>query len=226
MKEFTVDFLANGIEAIVKQHFLAEGKKFIDTMKSYFKKHPWPSSINKEMITNSIDLLLEEKLPAPSASEVFTDLMMLQTRSAPKISANRKKLLKELKEIILTSKTVKCIHLNSNLGIAPFIHGGGFTPTFAAPELICLNCGANVTLFPGRKLEKEFGIKISKKDRKKIDDWVKECEKNSHKTKKFIRSSSNLPLDPIGEYQKSIQWKGEIPITIVNTKLFDSKSGT
>jgi hypothetical protein len=150
--------------------------------------------------------------------------MLFQTRLAPKISKSRKELLIHLRDIIQNSSTVTCDH--ADLGIAPFIHGGGFFPTQVWPELICKKCGLNITLFRNRNLF-QLGIKINKKEMNKIYDWCKEFYSDmTPKGNKHALSASKIVEDPISEYKRSEKWMKPVPIKIIDKKLLESKSGT
>ena len=148
---------ANGIRIIVTDS-LDDGNEVIETFQECFKENSWPPTMSKTKTLKSLQMLMDEELPAPDPGEVMVDMLLMQSRKPLKISKKRKGLLKKLKKLIEDSKDIDCPH--EDLGIAVFMHGGGFCPVIGVPELICKTCGLNISLFPGM-VPKEYGIKVS-----------------------------------------------------------------
>jgi len=109
-----------------------------------------------------------------------------------------------------------------NLGIAAFMHGGGFTMPTHTAELICKDCGLNITLCPGiptKTYKDDFGIIITPATLKKLDKWAESIDRTK------VRSSSDILKDPVKIYNESIQWDKAIPLKIVDIKKLNSKTG-
>lgn len=198
-----------------------KGMDAVKKLKKYLDKNSWPIAMRKEDALKAIDMLLNEKLPEQELGQAMVDMMLMQTRKAPTISKKSAALLKEVKTIIENAKEIECDH--TSLGIAPFMHGGGFTPNIGLPELICKKCGVNVTLHKGI-VPKEYGIKILKKDLKTINQWAETCF-SSQRSGHRVHSANEIIDDPILAYEHSIKWDAEIPIKITDPKLFQSMTG-
>jgi hypothetical protein len=212
--------------AIIVKEDVKIAVKIIEEFDKFFKVNPWPIQFSKSQAIHAIDCLLTETPPPLDPGTVMVDMMMMQSRKMPKLSATRKANLEKLKTIVEGAKGDDCKH--DDLGLAPFIHGGGFTPTFAAPELICKSCGLNVTLFPGipiKKYKSEYGIKITKKNLGVINKWAMELFNDRSKANK-VNFSDNITEDPIGAYNDSIKWDGPIPFKIEKPTVLDQKSGS
>jgi len=212
--------LMEGVEIIVKGSSEG-GQNVVNETEKYFEGNPWPINFSKDDAIQAIQYLLDEELPVDPAA-MFTDLMSARTRTMPKLSDEGKELLEKLKVVIRDAKGIECKH--ENLGLAPFYHGGGFSPTFAAPELICTTCGLNVTLFSGIKPHK-YGLKISKKNLEVINTWAKECDEAQRSGGDRVHSSNMITENPIKAYDKSIKWDGPIPLKIDKPKVLESMSG-
>ena len=210
--------ITRGLKLVVKGT-ADEGNNALKEFEEYFANNPWPMTMNKDSALEALQFLLDEKLPDPEPSDVIMSLITFETKKAPKLSKRKKVLVENLRILIENSKTIECNH--EKLGVAPFIHGGGLSPTFAAPELICLDCGLNVTLFSGIKPDK-YGLKIPKKDLKSLNDWADSCFNDRSKQ---IHFSDDITKDPFGCYEKSVKWDGPIPVKIVNQKVLESNTG-
>ena len=190
----------------------------IRELTDYFKKNPWPQAMSKEQCLSAIDLVIESKLPPGNP---LVDLLSMEKKVIPRMNKTQLKWLEQMKEIIVNSEMASCDH--KDIGIAPFLHGGGFTPGFAAvPELICPECGLNVTLFSETKLE-DIGLEMSKEDFQALTDWAKGCYER--RSEKKVLSSSIITDNPVSALTKSPnKWKGILP-TITNLVELGKKSG-
>jgi hypothetical protein len=219
----TPKLFMKAVTIIVKEND-KNGQQVIEELETFFKVNPWPIQFSKKQAIHAIDCLLTKTMPPRDPGSVMVDMMMIQLRKMPKLSAARKFKLQRLKTIVEGAKGDDCKH--EDLGLAPFIHGGGFTPTFAAPELICKSCGMNVTLFPGitvKKYKEDYGIKITKTKLMEINKWAEQCFNNR---KMRVQFSDHITEDPIGAYNNSVKWDGPIPLKIENQTVLQQKSGT
>jgi hypothetical protein len=190
----------------------------VQAFKDFLTINGWPMGYAKETATKALRLLIQEELPDDPVGPLL-DMMAGVTRTPAKLNEFQKGNLREMIKIINTSEPHKCKH--EKLGIAAFIHGGGFSPMYNAPELICRNCGLNVTLFKHTTVQRyrsDFGIRISKKNLEGLNTWANDGQKRVH-------SSSDLTKDPIGCYNRSTKWKGPIPLKIEKPLKLESKSG-
>jgi hypothetical protein len=213
------DLCKDVLSKIVRQN---KGKEALEQIKTYFHNNVWPLSLDKQSFLKAIDFLIKGELPF-NPSDVVITILTGEKKVPILLSVNQKQFLKEVSDIILKAKVEKCSH--KRLGIAPFRYGGGFTRDISLPEIICLSCGLNVTLWESQnKTMKDLGIQITKKNLQKIQDWAMACQRNQ-KTKRIL--SANIILEnPIDAYKKSEwKWQEKIPLTIVNIKKFESFSG-
>jgi hypothetical protein len=228
----TLEELKKNIETIVKGS-LKDGRSIIIELKKYFENDVWPSTMNKQRTIEGLNLLINGNLPEPDPGQIMMDLMFLQSKKPIRISSQRKHLLEQLRDMIQTSKDVSCNH--EKLVIAPFLHGGGFTPIIARPELICLNCGLNITLgmFRQRKnskrifREEHYGLRVTnKKELKKLFEWCGNEEEHNGRILKNVRYADDITKDPKGEYEKSAnKWLGQIPFEIIDKEKLEALTG-
>jgi len=128
----------------------------------FIDKNGWPIAVTKDSTYKAIDCLIESKLP--DMPENLVDLVIHgQVRTLPTLTKYQIEMLRRVKKIIYNATVMKCNH---KIKIGVFYHGGGFTPSISAcPELICENCGLNVTIKRRRtpkELKEIIGVKISK----------------------------------------------------------------
>jgi len=191
--------------------------KAVELFQKYIDKNGWPIGYNKSTTNTALRLLINEELPGDNIQAVF-DIMAGITRRAVKLTKSQKHHIKLIIDIVNKSKSHKCKH--KDLGMAPFLHGGGFFPIIVVPELICKTCGLNVTLsqyIETTNYRKNFGIVISKHFLEAINYWATTC--------KDVQSSRDILRDPIGAYDRSQKWIGPIHIKIENSTKLESKSG-
>jgi len=207
--------LKNTIGNIVKSRGQA---KAVQLFQKYIDKHGWPIAYPKSRTCDAIRLLISEELP-DDPTQVLMDMITGVDRKPAKLTKNRRDNLKIIMRIINKAGRHKCKH--KDLGVAPFLHGGGFYPmTYNVPELICKDCGLNVTLSQYIKIDeyrKNLGIVISKHFLEALHYWASTC--------KNVQSSRDIVRDPIGAYNKSTKWIGPVRIKIENSAKLESKSG-
>lgn len=207
--------LKDTLEQILK----SDGEvKVLNRFRTFLRDNGWPMGYAKSSFRSSVTLLINEELPDDPEGALL-DMLIGQTRSPIKLKEGQKTVLKEMLKLGNAAERRKCEH--KHLGIAPFVQGGGFFPCYAGPEVICLACGLNVTLYVPKsitKFKKDFGLDVTKEALKEIWDWANSC--------KGIVSASDILRDPIGAYNRSKHhWEKEIPFKITNRKKFESKSG-
>lgn len=191
----------------------------IEEFQAFLEDNGWPMGYAKSSFHNAMTNIIEEELP-DDPEGVLLDMVLGQTRSAIKLKESQKVVLRKMVELANSSERHKCEH-GKHLGIAPFMHGGGFSPPYTKPEVICTACGLNVTLYyPGSitRFKKDFGLDVTKDQLKELMDWANSCRR--------VASANGILRDPIGAYNRSKNhWEKEIPFKIVNRKKFESKSG-
>lgn len=184
----------------------------------YINENGWPSAYNRSAACNSIRLLINRELPDDPV-QVFSDMLCNIIRKPIELTKSQEKHLRLVIEIINKAKGNKCRH--ENLGIAPFLHGSVTSPIIAIPELICKNCGLNITLSNRISIadyRKNFGIKTSKEFLDAISRWAKNCQN--------VHSSGIILRNPIETYNISSQWHGAIDIEITDFTKLASKGGS
>ncbi len=180
----------------------------------------WPMGYAKSTFRDAMSKIIGEELPDDPEGALL-DMLLGQKRSPIKLKKGQRVVLKKMVEFANLARRHKCKHSPEHLGIAPFIHGGGFSMPYAQPEVICTTCGLNVTLYYPKSIaqfKKDFGLDVTKAQLKELWDWANSC--------KGIVSASDILRDPIGAYNRSKhRWEKKIPFKIVNRKKFESKSG-
>ena len=208
------DAIKRTMSDIVKKRSQARA---VQAFQDFLTIYGWPMGYPKTTAIKALRLLINEELPDDPIRPLL-DMMDGVTRKPAKLNKFQKGKLEEMIDIINSSKSRKCKH--EKLGIAPFVYGGGVTPTYHAPELICRNCGLNVTLFRHRTVKqyrKDFGIRISKNNLEKLNKWANESKR--------VYSANGIVRDPVGSYNRSNKWKGPIPLKVENAVKLESKSG-
>ncbi len=202
---------------------MADKEDAIKDFESYLENNGWPMGYAKSMFKRAINHIIQEELPDDPEGALI-DLLLGQARKAIKITDQQKIAFKQMVKLADAAERKKCQH--EDMGIAPFMHGGGFTMMFARPEVICTTCGLNVTLCIPKKLsakelsvlEKEFGIKTTISKLTELRKWADVCKR--------VTSASDILRDPISAYNNSSnRWAGKFPFTITDRKKFESKSG-
>lgn len=196
-----------------------KAKEAVKHMRKHVRNAKWPSSLSKEAFIDGCTNLLNGKVKTDDHTSLVNALFMCTT-VVKSLSKVQKESLKKIITMCKEMEDTVCGH--KNVGLYPFLHGGGFCEVIAAPELICSDCGLNVTIHshkdrlgnPGMKIKKEFLIKLCA--------W---CCKQLNEEKRRIWSSSMIMSDPIGMAAKSIKWPGKVEIKIVNKKKVEARSG-
>lgn len=197
-----------------------------EEFKSYLDEHGWPIRYPLPAFRKTINLIIKEKLPSDPEGELL-DTLLGQTKKAVKLTKKQRGELKLMLDIAGAAKKQECSH--ENIGIAPFLHGGGFSPVFAKPEVICLDCGLNISFYSPRDLKvfkKEFGVSATKKGLSDLFNWAQTCMKNSRADERRVRFAEEIAKDPIAAYNAAeYKWEKKIPFKITDAKKFESKSG-
>ena len=191
------------------------------SLSRYIKDNKWPVRYSKEQLIKTFQAIIDEKYP-PDPSNVMVDLLLMRTTKMKSTTEKQKSLFRKVIDIVTNAPVSTCNH--TNLGISIFTSGGGFTPVMANPEVICLDCGLNVTLptWMGLKeLCSNFGIQSTLEKMKELMVWVADSYRSGG-----IFWVDDVPKDPIGQYNKAkYKWDKEIPFSIVDMKLFESRTG-
>jgi hypothetical protein len=206
---FFKDF-EQAIDSIIKKK---NQRKVTEEIIEKLKSHGFPPSLNKGIIVDGLSKIINEELPFDS-SRVLTEMITFSKAVPIKLTNHQRSNLKKIMECILETPTdTSCNH--DSLVISISIHGGGFTPVIRLPEVICLYCGLNVTLYS--KETEKYGIEISDKKMKELFKWA--MENRGKFAEDFVK-------DPIGSYNScESKWEGDIPFRITNMKAFESRSG-
>jgi len=209
----TNKILNKTLNAIIKSR---SQKKAVIEFSDFINKHGWPVAINNSEVIKALKLIISEKLPHDPSGDLVNTLMNIE-RKVIKLTNYQKRMLEEVITHIDSSDRNTCNH--KNIGISTFMHGGGFCMTTNLPEIICLDCGLNVTLRNYKEnisFETEYGISIQPDDVRKLFVWA---------NKQQVYSADIINKDPIGAYNKSANWPGTLPFTIIDAKVLENKSG-
>lgn len=198
---------------------LADKPDATEGFEKFLAEKGWPMGYDKFSFRSSINLLINESLPDDPEGTLL-DMLLGQTRVAIKVAIPQKAVFKKMITMSDSAPHRSCPH--ENMGIAAFMHGGGFSPVMqAVPEVICRDCGLNVTLHLPQDMmdfEKKLGIATTKKKIEKLHAWASSCKRTE--------SANNILRDPIGAFNRSEhKWEGKLPFNIINKKKFEAMSG-
>jgi len=177
-----------------------------------------PLSHKKEKMIEDITTLLNDK-PLKNCVHDLLAMMLCCETKVLKLTDSQKKQLFALVKFLKETEYKQCEH--RNLGIGVFMHGGGFMPTRNLPELICLDCGLNITL--GKKfeyLESDLGLNMDEKSYESLHAWAYSLLGGKGKTE----YAEVITVDPIGAYKRSSKWNGDLP-TITDRAKLEASSG-
>jgi len=215
------------LECIIKKK--PNRKKLIDAFEYHYEdKHLMHQFLNKDKICGKLQELVDGTTPGISSGDVAMSLYGFIQKEIS-LSKSQKDDILHIKKLIQSAKVDKCEH--ETLAIIPLLHGGGFGPTFALPEIVCPRCYLNVTLYPtnvsvnGKKfIDESVGIRVSEQDKETFINFVNECLSSSLKI--HIHSASSIIETPRKVYRGSQKFFGKYTIEIADKELFESKSGT
>lgn len=121
------------------------------------------------------------------------------------------KALKSIMKIVDGAEQSECDHGNAK--IIPLLYGGGFTPMMSRPELVCPDCGLNVTL--DKKAVMDAGV--PKEYLKHLHGWsIKQGN---------VLSSSKVVTNPRETLEESTHYDGDVEPIFKVIKKLESLSG-
>jgi len=178
-----------------------------------------------------IDKILNGKRDAVDS---MIDLLAMRKFKGYKLTPEQKNSLIKLVEVLksVKSSTKDCLH--KRLEIYKLMHGGGFTPKILIPELVCRDCGLNISFpfFIKRHNEephkyindlnyciKEFGITLTKEFVENLRDYMKD------KDKAHWIGVENILSDPENVFKNVKKMSSIKGLTVINKQKFDSFSG-
>jgi len=177
-----------------------------------------PLSHNKEKMIEDITTLLNDK-PLENYAHDLLAMMLCRETKVLKFTDSQKEQLSALVRFLKETEYKRCEH--HNLGIGVFMHGGGFMPTHNLPELICIDCGLNITL--GKKfeyLESDIGLSMDEKSYESLHAWAYSLFGGKGKTE----YAEVITKNPIEAYKRSPKWDGDLP-TITDRAKLEASSG-
>lgn len=206
----------------------SESRKFIDAFEYIYKdNYPMLSCLNRVSLCEKLQEVVDDVVPKMNSEDVATSLFGFVKKKVY-LNASQKEDILRIKSIIQNAKSYECEH--KTLSVIPLLHGGGFTPDFAMPELVCPDCYLNVTLYPtncvvngNRFTNESIGIKISKQDNDAFINFVNKCLYSPLKI--HIHPSCNMIRTPKKVYESSQKFFEDYTIEIINKELFESKTG-
>ena len=133
----------------------------------YLGSNTIDSLISIEQIAGTIDKLVDGKL-GPDIATSITNLLCGISQTYPKPTLQQSAKLRKLSAAVRAVKLVSCSHPNSVISV--FRHGGGFYGTVLLAELLCSDCGLNVTLHRSNKID---GIEVNYDI---VEKFVREAE--------------------------------------------------
>jgi len=209
------------IKAAVRGKDYTKAVEAVKKLKLFAETNKWPRANNKNVVHDTIKMLVKNKIPKDAHQETL-DTLLFQTRTLPKVNANRMALLKEIDKIIRQAEYDTCDH---KIEIGVFMHGGGFCMPVGLPELICVKCGLNVTIGTAKPVNvmKNLGLKVSKKDLDQLQKWAKDCFMDRNIK---VWSSSDITSDPIKALGNTAKWPHKCPFEIVDVDKLEKASGT
>jgi len=212
----TRTLLVRTVETILKQ---SNSPEVVKEFEDAIAKDGWPKNITKEQACRGIDMYINEKLEQRPDEELLDTLLFIK-KKMPRLTDRQRKLLRRVRKAIMSAQEKKCDH---KLHISAFIHGGGFCPPFPMLEVICSNCGLNVTIPQGEEPKHgpdSVGITLKKADLDQLNKWMREQYKN-----RLLLFADVITENTFGALKRSPKWPGKVPFDIEDLSKFESKSG-
>jgi hypothetical protein len=202
-------------------NILNNTKNPISEFQTFLNESGWPISFNKDSFIKTLQNMIDEKLDI-DPEDALIDLLTYTSREAKKLNSKQRKLLQEIVQNIKDAKIKSCKH--EKFGVALFLHGGGFTPVIALPELICTSCGLNLTITSNIS-KKTHGIII--RDKKKLIQWAVDSFQDSTIKRKGIPWVEDVLKNPIEKYKQSNYiFPNDLKFQVTDYQKLQSKSGT
>jgi len=187
-------------------------KKAIELVREHFESNKVEAGFNKEITVKRLKEVIALGTGKKEPEMEPIDLLHMGLGNRRKVTLFTDGAVKALKNIIEIVGNVKqggCGH--SNAKVIPLLYGGGFTPIMVEPELVCPDCGLNVTLT--RQCVVDAGV--PEEYLKELYEWGRKDNKE-----KGVQSSNNVMTRPREILEQSKQWDGDMePIFAVIRKL-------
>lgn len=183
--------------------------KAVKMVRAHFEGSKLEAGFNKKVARKRLEELIALGTGERELEMEPVDLLHLGMGEKRKVKRFSDAMIKSLENIIKMMDHVEvggCDH--SNAKVIPLLYGGGFTPMMSRPELVCPDCGLNVTL--DRKSVVEAGLSI---------DYIRDLYEWS-RIQKGVLSSNDVVTQPRETLEKSKQYEGDMePIFAVIRKL-------
>ena len=200
----------------------------VEQVVNHLKENGFPPSQNKEILIKSLNKIIHEE--GPDDMGQIMDMVIGVERTAIKLTKPQADNLRKIRTAVEEAETHNiCPH--KNIAMIGSLHGGGFTPMISLPEVVCRDCGANVTLYfmqyevtelEPEKCGEAYGIEIGKSGIEKLKQWV---GADMSDTRKKSAYGEEVVKDPQGVLARCTLWEGKLPFEIVDPALFSARSG-
>ena len=180
----------------------SNSEKAVELVREHFEDNKVEAGFNKDVAKKRLEHVIALGTGKKELEIEPIDLFFLgmgEKREVKPFSDDMIEALKNIVKIIGGVEVDKCDH--SNAKVIPLLYGGGFTPTMVEPELVCPDCGLNVTLTRQRIID----AGLSKEYIKELYEWGSQDNKE-----KGVQSSSHIATRTRELFDKSKQYDGDM----------------
>jgi len=209
--------LEESISNIVSKHKSGQWQA-VKRVVDHLKENGFPASQNKENLIKGLNKIINEE--GPDLEQQLVDMVTYTSRTAIKLTKFQASNLRKIRTAIDEAKVHKiCSH--ENIAMTGSIHGGGFTPSRPLPEVICRDCGANVTFYSGNPeiYRDDYGVKIERDGLEALKKWL------VSESRKSFAYGEDVVKDTQSVLARCTLWEGKLPFKIVNPTIFSARSG-
>lgn len=205
----SMEILKQAVDLIVLR---GHHNKAVKMVRAHFEGSKLEAGFNKKVARKRLEELIALGTGKKELEMEPIDLLHLGMGEKRKVKRFSDAMIKSLENIIKMVDHVEvggCGH--SDAKVIPLLYGGGFTPMMVEPELVCPDCGLNVTLTRQRVVD----AGLPEEYIKELYEWGRKDNKE-----KGVQSSNNVATRPREILEKSKQYEGDMePIFAVIGKL-------
>jgi hypothetical protein len=197
-------------------------KRAVKSVQDYLSANGFPPSHNKDNLIRQLNRVIEEE--GPDSHQQVVDMLLWQKTKPVKLTKAQKANLALIRDLIINAP-VQCACEHKHVALTGSLHGGGFSPLLPYPEIICRDCGVNVTIYTGdsKTLLNEYGIEISKKNLVTVKEWLGMGEE--YMGRKKFAFGEDVVKNPQRVLTECDVWEGELPFAITDLEKFNARSG-
>lgn len=214
-----LELVQNAVQAILSKK---NQRKAVESVSRYLQENGLSPNYSKDVLTRDLNRIIHGE--GPDEHRRTLDMLFFQKSEPLRLTQPQKNNLIRIRDMIAEAPVPNtCTH--KNLALTGSLHGGGFTPLLPYPEIICRDCGVNVTLYTMnvKLILDEYGVSLTKKNAAELKEWLG-FDKEYMGRKRFAFGEDVLK-DPQRVLSECELWKGELPFQIADLEKFTARSG-